>query len=232
MLISPVNSINISFGRKEKQKQKSFVFPGILVGGLAGTGYSNYSKININKDNVEESIKTIDTKLSKTLEQKEKFELLLKNFSNIKKYKENTFQKIGIEKKAQTVSVQNVLAGVIDDSNNKTIQKLNDEINHVSNEIKSATNLTPEEITAKKLALDLKIKVKELIEKSTDGKIKVSDLDKYFSSLISNNDCIKDGLTYFSEIIKSFNKKRLFLFSIIGASAGAFLGNKLKVNNK
>ena len=123
MPIHPINSANITFGRKKREQTKSQIIHGAIVGAAAGAGFSHFNKVKLDKGNIEESIKIIETKIPKTLEQSDSFDIIKKTFTSLKEHRDSQLSKMGIGEGTKEVSTQSILNGIVDNKEEKTVAK-------------------------------------------------------------------------------------------------------------
>lgn len=230
MPIYPVNSANISFGRREKEKTKSKILSGAIIGAGVGAGLAQMNKIKLNPNNIGDTLTIIETKIPKTMEQNNTFEVINKKFKELDSYNQTQMTRMGLEKGTTEVPIKNVLNTVVDNKEEKTLSRLDAEIEWVKGEISAEKD---SKVIAKKQAIIAEKKaMKELVESSVDGNVKTADIEGFYNSTIKNNKKIKQGLEEFYSVVKSFNKKRLGIFAAGGLVIGAFIGNMFKTKIK
>ena len=230
MPIHPINSANITFGRKKREQTKSQIIPGAIVGAAAGAGFSHFNKVKMDKGNIEESIKIIETKIPKTMEQSDSFEIIKKTFTSLKEHRDSQLSKMGIEEGTKEVSTQSILNGIVDNKEEKTVERLQSEIDWVKGETTDIKD--PKILAEKKAIIAEKEAMKKIVQGATDEKVSTSSVTAYYDSIIKNNPKIKQGIDEFSSIVKSFNKRRMGVISAAGLVAGAFVGNMFKTKIK
>ncbi len=225
MQVFAVNS-TASFGRRNDKKQ-TLLLPTAIVGAAGGAVYANQSKIKLDKDNFEKSIKIIDEKLDKTMELQERFDKLKTIFEQQKNYNNSQLSKLGITENATEISVDDLLKNYVGNPE-KTIIGLSHDIEWAKGE---QANLKGEAL-AKKLE-DIKEKefIKSLVEKATDGKVKIEDIKNFFENQIKENKLIKNEMQNFTHIVGNFNSKRIGLFAVIGLLVGGAIGHLVKINS-
>jgi len=230
MPVNPINSVNVSFGKKNKEKKQTALLPGALAGAAGGMLYANLSKIKFDKNNLENTYKNIGKELSMSETEKDSFIEIKSQLDNKLSIIKAKYKKMKITPETKEISVQDLLNGIVYDPNNKSFEKLNDEINWVQGEINSG-NFSQESLLSKTQALDEKLKMKTLIETSQDNKIEVSKIKEYYESTLRNDNRIKSGIESVSSFVKSFNKRRIGMYGVIGLVAGGVIGNMIKINS-
>lgn len=233
MSVNPVNNFNVSFG--EKTKKINPLLP-LSAGGLVvGAALGKLTGIKAESNNVDSFLKTVEEKLPMSFDNKSDFNNLKDKYTALKATADKRLTELGITKETQTISTNDLLNRIIHpDQPKKNLEGLQDEIKWVQGEANDLKGKADKALEySKKLAIiKEKQKVKELVEKATDGTISASKLREFYNSDIINNAEIKDGVKNFDRIVKKFNKQRLILLAVLGTAVGATLGQYLKSHKK
>ncbi len=232
MRVDPINSANVSFGKKNKDRDKSFLLPGAIVGAAGGAAYASFSKLKINKENIEESFPVIQEKLPMSETEKDIFDNLKSRIKEKRQYIDEKYGLMNITKETKEVSVQDALKGVVFDPS-KSYKKLEDEINWDRGVLEGMKNQPEkaEQIAKTSQSLNDKIAIREFIKDSKENKINASKIKNYFESMITDNAKIKAGKEEVISFVNAFNKRRVGLYSIVGLAAGTIIGSFIKINS-
>lgn len=223
MQVHPVNSA-ISFGKKNEKKQ-SLMLPATVVGGVGGAFYANQSKIKLDKDSYEKTVKIIDEKLDKSPDLEVRFSTLKKLIEKQKEKDIAHLKKLGITDTSSEILVDDLLKKYVNNPE-KTLIGLGHDITWAKGEAK---DLEGEKLAKKMAEIDEKLFIKNLAEKAVDGKVKVDD---FLIERVKENKIIKDEINEFWYIVNKFNKKRLWLFSAMGLVLGGVIGSMIKISKK
>ena len=223
MQVYPVNSA-VSFGRKD-DKNKTLLVPATLVGGAGAAVYANSTKIKLDNDSYLNSIDIIDKKMDKSLELQERFDYLKKQIKTFT----DKLASLGANDNSTEITVEDMLKNYVGNPNNKGLEGLDADIAWLKGQ---ALDLDGDKLLAKKAEIKEREFIKSLAQNATDGKVKTSEIRNYVEAQLRENTVIKGEVIDFSKMIKSFNIKRVGVFTLFGLTLGAIICNLIKINKK
>ena len=232
MLINPVSSASVSFGR-ETQKSNAFILPFAVIGGVAGGIAAQFTQLKANPEDVDAFIKTVDDKLPMSGQTRSSFFMLKDTINKAREAAVKKLEELGIPKEAKEISVNDLLNKFVQNSQ-KTLKGLNDDIKYVQGEISALENQKDKvaEYLSKLKIVEEKKAIKNLVEQATDGKIATEKLISLYENGIKNNPQVKSQLEAISVLINKYNNQKMLYYPVIGLIIGGITGTLVNKPSK